>query len=193
MEYIIIIFIILIVLVNIFNKKSLSIIKQNEIQDYLKEYYQKYEDNQFVELNSKLDDTRSSSPVNILSHLVSKGTTIQKIMLKNNIIELYDKSNDKFKTYLLDQVDIKYDILIRGGRMDTRFINIYFNDDNYTSIANNNYDIEAYIESYIAFVIFINLLKTNELEKLNNLNNDELKKIISNFTYSEESIGLKIK
>ena len=184
MEYIIILFILLIVIAYIFNRKSLATIKINEIQDYLNEYYLKYNDNQFVEVNSKLDKTTASFQNNILSHLVSKEVTIQKVILKNNIIELFDKNNNKVKDYQVDQVNIKYDILIRGGRWETRYINIYFNDDNYTSIANNNYGIEAYIESYIAFVIFINLLKSNKLEKINNLNDEEIKKLQQNYIYS---------
>lgn len=211
----------------IINRKEKSIIKQNTIQDCLKEYYKKYNNQQIIELDTKLKPNemyKMSSPFvivicisivilefackfiipenrfismliicvvfilfAILFIFLTKTITIQKIVLRNNIIELYDEMDNKIEEYELDKINIKYNILT--GRYEHKSIYIYFNGEYYSSAAYNIYNFEP----YIAFVIFVNLLKRNELERLNNLNNDELKKIISNFTYSEESIGLKIK
>lgn len=115
----------------------------------------------------------------ILFAFLLKGTTIQKMILKNNVIELYDESDNKVKEYQLDKINVKYDILT--GRYEHKSIYIYFNDDYYSSSAYNIYNFET----YIAFVIFANLLKRNELEIINNLNNDDIERLQQKFTYRE--------
>lgn len=207
-------------IIMIINRKEKSIIKQNTIQDCLKEYYKRYNNYQLIDLDTKLKPNemyKMSSPFvivlcifivilefackliipenrfislliisvvfilfAILFAFLLKGTTIQKMLLRNNRIELYDNSNNKSKEYELDKINIKYDILT--GRYEHKSIYIYFNDDYYSSAAYNIYNFEP----YIAFVIFINLLKRNELEKINNLNDDEIKSLQQNFIYSEE-------
>ena len=203
----------------IINRREKSIIKQNTIQDCLKEYYKKYNNNQLIELDSKLKHNemkKMSSPIAIvlsifivvlvfackfiifenrfislliicvvfvllaiLFFFLLKGTTIKKIILKNNVIELYDESDNKVTEYQLDRINIKYDILT--GRYEHKSIYMYFNDDYYSSSAYNIYNFET----YIAFVILVNLLKRNELKKINNLNNDEIERLQQKFKYRE--------
>lgn len=117
----------------------------------------------------------------LIIFLLTKKPTITKIILKNNVIELYD-SNNEIETYQLDNIDIKYNILGSYRPRQNKFINIYFNNDRYSSLEFNVYNFNP----YIAFVIFINLLKSNELEKINNLNDDDIKRLQQNFIYSEE-------
>lgn len=112
-------------------------------------------------------------------YFLTKGPTIKKISLKNNIVELYD-SKDEIKTYQLDEINIKYNI--RFGYKSHKYINIYLNNDIYTS---NSYNVYKF-EPYIAFVILVNLLKTNDTEGIDNINNDDIKKLQQKFTYSEE-------
>ena len=119
----------------------------------------------------------------LIIFLLTKKPTIKKILLKNNVIELYD-SNDEIKKYQLDLTNVKYNIKIyreSSARRSHKYINIYFNNDKYTTKEFTIYDYE----SYIAFVILVSLLKRNELEKINNLNDNEIEKLQQNFTYSE--------
>lgn len=120
----------------------------------------------------------------LIIFLLTKKPKIKKILLKNNVIELYD-SNDEIKTYQLDLTNVKYNIKIyreSSARRSHKYINIYFNNDKYTTKEFTVYDYE----SYIAFIIFVNLLKRNELEKINNLNNDDIKGLQQNFIYNEK-------
>ena len=195
------------------NRNKKFIIKQNMIQDCLKEYYKRYNNNQLIELDTKLQPSElykmSFSFVIILGifafvckliipeislliisvvtilfvipfAFLSEGTTIHKMSLRNNTIELYNKSDNKTKEYKLDKINIKYDILT--GRYEHKSIYMYFNDDYYSTSAYNIYNFEP----YIAFVIFLNLLKRNELEKINSLNDNDIKILQNNFTYNEE-------
>lgn len=116
--------------------------------------------------------------------LLTKKPTIKNIVLKNNVIELCD-SNDEIKTYELDRVEVKYNIHSWHSSLGLRshkYINIYFNEDKYTSNEFNIYNFEH----YIAFVIFINFLKRNELEKINNLNDEDIKRLQQGIKYNEE-------
>ena len=117
----------------------------------------------------------------LIVFLLTKKTSIKKISFKNNMINLY-YSNDEIITYQLDQTNIKYNLLGNYGYKRHKYINIYFNDDTYTSNEYNIYNFEP----YIAFVIFLNLLKRNELEKINSLNDSDIKILQNNFTYNEE-------
>ena len=117
----------------------------------------------------------------LIVFLLTKKPSIKRILFKNNMIELY-YSNDEIKTYQLDQTNIKYILLGNYGYKRHKYINIYFNDDKYTSNEYNIYNFEP----YIAFVIFLNLLKRNELEKINSLNDSDIKILQNNFTYNEE-------
>lgn len=120
----------------------------------------------------------------LIIFLLTKKPTIEKILLKNNVIELYD-SNDEIKTYQLNLTNVRYNIKIyreSSARRSHKYINIYFNNDKYTSKEFTIYDYE----SYIAFVILVNLLKRNELEKANNLSDDDIKRLQQNFIYSKE-------
>lgn len=47
----------------------------------------------------------------LIIFLLTKKPTIIKILLKNNVIELYD-SNDEIKTYQLDLTNVRYNIKI---------------------------------------------------------------------------------
>jgi len=113
--------------------------------------------------------------------LLTQKPSVKKIVLNKTLIELY-YSNNEIKTYQLDQTNIKYNLLGNYGYKSHKYINIYFNDDKYTSNEYNLYNFEH----YIAFVIFINLLKRNELEKINTINDDEIKSLQQNFIYHEE-------
>lgn len=113
--------------------------------------------------------------------LLTKKPSIKKISFKNNMISLY-YSNDEIQTYQLNQTDIKYNLLGNYGYKSHKYINLFFNDDKYTSNEYNVYNFE----SYIAFVIFLNLLKRNELEKINILNDNDIKILQNDFTYHEE-------
>jgi len=121
----------------------------------------------------------SFAMVNIFSR---KSTTMKKIKLKNNVIELHS-SNNEIKTYKLDQINIKYKISYSKGRYrrNDQYINIYFNDDKYTSRMYGNHRYEP----YIAFIILVNLLKRNEIEKINKLDNYDIKILQQDFTYSK--------
>ena len=112
--------------------------------------------------------------------LLTQKPSVKKIVLNNNLIELY-YSNDEKETYQLEQTNIKYDLLGNYGYKRHKYINIYFNADKYTSDEYNIYNFEH----YIAFIIFINLLKRNELEKVNSLNDDDIKRLQQNFIYEE--------
>ena len=117
----------------------------------------------------------------LIIFLLTKKPTITKIILKNNMIELYN-SNNEVETYQIDNIDIKYNVIGSYRPRQNKFINIYFNNNRYSSSEFNVYNFNP----YIAFVIFINLLKRNELEKINNLKDDEIKNLQQNFMYSEE-------
>ena len=113
--------------------------------------------------------------------LIRGTTTIEKIRLKSNVIELYNR-HDEGKSYRLDEINLRYEIhdfRVRYGI--TKYINIYFNNDKYTSFE---YKIHNF-EPYIAFVILVNLLKANDIEKINNLNDEDIEKLQQKFIYSE--------
>lgn len=110
--------------------------------------------------------------------LFTKMPAIKKIKLNNNVIELHNNKGE-LKIYKLDETNIRYNILT--GSKGNMFINIYFNEDKYTSYM---YGYHRY-EPYIAFIILVNLLKRNEIEKINKLDNYDIKILQQDFTYSK--------
>ena len=121
----------------------------------------------------------------LIIYLLTKKPTIKKIVLKNNVIELYN-GDEEVKIYRLDKTNVRYNIKIHrenSALQKHKYINIYFNNDKYTSIEYNIYNYEY----YIAFVLFIDLLKRNEIEKINDLNDEDIKRLQQNIKYSEES------
>lgn len=117
----------------------------------------------------------------IVLFLTKKAIT-KKMILKNNILEVND--NKEIKTYQLDRCNIKFDLkTIHKDTPNThRYIDIYINNDKLTSKEFNIYDFET----YIAFIIFANLLKTQDIEKIKNLNNNDIEKFQQNYTYTTE-------
>lgn len=121
----------------------------------------------------------------LVIYLLTKKPTIKKIVLKNNVIELYN-SDEEVKIYQLDKTNVRYNIKIHRENSNLKrhkYINIYFNNDKYTSIEYNIYNYEY----YIAFILFIDLLKRNDIGKINNLNDEDIKRSQQNIQYSEES------
>ena len=57
----------------------------------------------------------------LIIFLLTKKPTIKKIVLKNNVIELYN-SNNEVETYEIDNIDIKYNVLGYYGRRQNKFI-----------------------------------------------------------------------
>ena len=207
--------IIMLIFLIIFIKRR-KLLKQNTIKEYLKEYFEKYFNSQLVELDTKIlsAETEKVSKIFLLVSIIilclvtelitsfivdfepieplilicgilvicaisMKVPGVKKIKLKNNVIELYN-SNNEIKSYQLEKTNIKYNM--RTHRLN-RYINIFFNDDKYSSYW---YGVQNYTP-YIAFVIFINLLKRNELEKINNLNDEDIKRLQQDIKYNEES------
>ena len=108
--------------------------------------------------------------------------TIKKIVLNNNMIKLYT-SHGNIETYQLEEIDIKYNIISvknRYGRI-IKWINIFFNNDKYTSMGYSIYNFET----YIAFIILVNNLKRNDIQNIENLKDEEIEKLQQKFIYSE--------
>ena len=194
----------LMIMLLIMVRKKQPILEEYTIKGCLEEYIKKYKNYHLLELTSEIkQDVTQKNPliliigimivsfkfvkqenllisyllfllcVIIIALFITRGPTIKKIILKNNVIELF-RSNNEVQTYQLDNINIKYNM--QRGRYQRFYI--YFNNVRYYT---TNYDYE----SFIAFAILVNLLKTNELEKINNLNDDDIKRLQQNFTYSE--------
>ena len=61
----------------------------------------------------------------------------------------------------------------------------YFNNDKFSSKGYNIYDFEF----YIAFILFVNLLKINDIEKIKNLTNNDIEKLQQNYIYNAENLS----
>ncbi len=120
----------------------------------------------------------------LIIFFLTKSATTKKIILRNNIIELNDNNNET-KIYQLATCNIKYNLQTIGTFKQHRYINIYFNNDKFTSKEYNIYDFEL----YIAFIIFINLLKTDDIEKIKSLTNNDIEKLKQNYIYNEENLS----
>jgi len=114
----------------------------------------------------------------VIGAIFMKIPGVKKIKLKNNVIELHN-SNNELKSYQLEKINIKYNMRTRRR---SRYINIYFSDDKYSSYW---YGLQNYTP-YIAFIIFVNLLKANEIEKIDNLNDEDIKRLQQNLIYIDE-------
>lgn len=92
----------------------------------------------------------------LIVSLSKQKAAIKKIVLNNNMIKLYT-SNAEIETYQLEEIDIKYNVISvkdRYGRI-IKWINIFFNNNKYTSMGYSIYNFE----SYIAFIILVDCLK----------------------------------
>ena len=201
--------------------KRRKLLKRNTIKEYLKEYLEKYSNNQFVELDIKIlpaETQKVASKLGVVSVIAlglgirpitsfiryfapdiikdifielwiftfgtfailgiipMKFPGVKKIRLKNNVIELHN-SNNEIKSYQLEKINIKYNMETRRNSV---CINIFFNDVEY---ASRLYGLQNYTP-YIAFVIFLNLLKRNELEKINNLNDEDIRRLQQDIKYN---------
>lgn len=120
----------------------------------------------------------------LIIFFLTKRATTKQIILRNNIIEV--NNINKTKTYQLSICNIKYDLqTIYNSRGPHRYIDIYFNNDKFSSKGYNIYDFEF----YIAFILFVNLLKINDIEKIKNLTNNDIEKLQQNYIYNAENLS----